>query len=88
MLNGLARLLFVYENPSNPAEQQLQTPPHHRNGSDRFTEPAPPSYEEALSLFEREAGVGGGRGVRSTRGGSSRRSSADYEMAVRMQRAL
>ena len=98
MLSGLSRLLFVLEDdhrPPNPAGSPLgggspRLGPRPPRG--RLTEAAPPTYEEALSLFVRDGGAkgasggiralegsgfrGGAGAMRAVEGPSSRRPSA------------
>ena len=91
MLSGLSRLLFVLDDGSNPAGSPGGSPrPRTRGG--RIMEPAPPTYEEALTLFvrPRDAGPGasgGGGGMRALEGPPGRTPSLadDYEMAERLQ---
>lgn len=111
MLSGLSRLLFVVEDdqrPPTPAAGNLggggggasprQSP---RTPRGRMLEAAPPTYEEALSLFVRDGGAKGASGglralegpkgvgaMRAIEGPPSNRRpsmSDDYELAERLQ---
>ena len=91
MLNSLSRLLFVWDddNRSKPAGDS------GRVSGGGVMEPAPPTYEEALSLFVRDSNGASGGGAhkvdRPVRPAGSRRNTAsgaeeDREMAERLQR--
>ena len=100
MLSGLSRLLFVVDDTSRSAGSPGGG---SRDGGIRprcrIMEPAPPTYEEALTFFVRDGNSNGnGGGSRSGQlaiaevaangsGGGGRRQSLseDYEMAERLQ---
>lgn len=93
MLSGLSRLLFVLDDSHS---QSTGTPAGNAGNtakpsddSDRFTEPAPPSYEEALTLFMRDAErniTASSSRSRRARGRRGQNLSDDHELAVRLQR--
>ena len=105
MLSSLSRLLFVVDDGNNPS-RSTGSPSSEATGgvvrprSGRIVEPAPPTYEEALTFFVKDAaGNGSSSGTRGPlavtespangntgANGRSRPSlSDDYEMAERLQ---
>ena len=96
MLSSLSRLLFVWDDDNHSKPAGAHRPPR------RVMEPAPPTYEEALSLFVRNSSssINGAssnsnkRADRPARPTGSRRNAAsseaereeDREMAERLQR--
>ena len=104
MLSSLSRLLFVVDDGTNPSRSAGSSPSSAGGGaagatvrprSNRIMEPAPPTYEEALTFFVKDGNGSGTRGPLaitespangSSANGRSRPSlSDDYEMAERLQ---
>ena len=88
MLSNLSRLFFVWD------DDHYSKPAGSSGGSGGITEPAPPTYEEAISLFVRESSTGGSGGggavetrpSRAARGHLTGDTSGDMELAERLQR--
>ena len=88
MLSNLSRLFFVWD------DDHYSKPAGSSGGSGRITEPAPPTYEEAISLFVRGSSTGGSGGggavetrpSRAARGHLTGDTSGDMELAERLQR--
>lgn len=87
MLSGLSRLLFVWDDH----DDNHYKPAGSSGGSGRVMEPAPPTYEEALSLFVRNARSNGASGSGdagpppAARTGRRQTISEDSELAERLQ---